>query len=203
MNLEKLKQLHPYIETSYFINTEFINYLGFDYQRKPEQTIESLLKSISEVSRVLPLKSTRDRVYLLEDEGILYFSDEFSELFVKLKQLVVRHESTLFKIKQIRNRYEHQMHDIFDTESLAHSITFNVEDDNSVKQITLSSTEIIQFLIDFNKVISYIQESLKFDDFPNNREFVLKFKKFNFLDFNKIYTDNNLLIIAKLMHTFD
>lgn len=145
-----------------------------------------------ELLRIFQFKKISDGV--IKEDGICLLSASIDFLIKDLNNILFQNKEVFFKIKRIRNKYEHEPHNIssaFSTGSGAYSgIGFYYKDD----LISINTMELTYIIYDLNilmdKIQNYIYDVEKnhqeeFDMFVN--EYIKIIRKRKNIDYNKTY----------------
>ena len=147
-----------------------------------------------EILRLVPFKG-KDELVLIEEDGICLFKEDISFLMDDLDEILQKNKEEFEKIKRIRNKYEHEPHNIktvFSTSSGASSgIGFYYKD----TLISFHTNWFTYIIYDLNKLIKKIQEYIymvekehgdEFDSFT--KEYLPIIKNRKNIEYNKMYT---------------
>lgn len=163
---------------------------------------------IQDVPRIIPYsfnKKTqklefKERDGLLEyQDGILYLKDDY-------EQILLENYDFLDKIRKIRNKYEHKMHGVKHESSGSGSFslfdyTFIVENES----IEITAGSFIKLIKSVNNLFSKIECDIRRYAYENKKDDYLYYRRitrFDFTDFNKIYDNDVLRIVGKIMKKF-
>lgn len=206
MNVEIVNAVFGYFETLYEINFKLIKLCGTDSFTNYDNDERLILNIIQDIFRIFPYKYDNETNNLILDNrsGLLEFKNDLTYLQKDFSEILERHSDFLDSIRQIRNKYEHKMHDVKIVGAGDGSFTlfdFVIGKSN----ITLYSKDFINILIELNAVYSKIQHEIDSYAKENNKTnypYYRKLTRLDFNDFSKIYQDDNLRLIGKLMHVF-
>lgn len=208
MTIEIANALFGYLETLYNLNQKLVKLCGIDVIDDFEGREKDILDIIQDVPRIIPYsfnKKTKklefkDRDGLLEyQDSILYLKDDYD-------RILSENYDFLDKIRKIRNKYEHKMHGVKHKSSGSGSLslfdyTFMVENES----IEITAGAFIKLLKSVNCLFSKIVRDISKFAYENHKEDYLyygRITRFDFTDFNKIYDNDILRIVGKIMKKF-
>lgn len=209
MNLEIANAISGYIETLYDTNKKLISICGIDVCYHNTGDYEKVvLDIIQNIPRLIPYSFSvkKDLLFFKDTDGLLEYSNEIVYLRENYDKILANHAETLKKVKQIRNKYEHKLHDIQyqSSGSGTHNlfdIEFKVENHN----VTIYAGELIKLLKDINILFAKIVQDISTYAYQNNKTDYLYYQRitrFDFIDFNEIYESNLLRKIGKIMNKY-
>lgn len=208
MTIEIANALFGYLETMYNLNQKLVKLCGIDVIDDFEGGEKDILDIIQDVPRIIPYsfnKKTKklefkDRDGLLEyQDSILYLKDDYD-------RILSENYDFLDKIRKIRNKYEHKMHGVKHKSSGSGSLslfdyTFMVENES----IEITAGAFIKLVKSVNCLFSKIVCDISKFAYENHKEDYLYYRRitrFDFTDFNKIYDNDILRIVGKIMKKF-
>ena len=208
MTIEIANALFGYLETLYNLNQKLVKLCGIDVIDDFEGGEKDILDIIQDVPRIIPYsfnKKTKklefkDRNGLLEyQDSILYLKDDYD-------RILSENYDFLDKIRKIRNKYEHKMHGVKHKSSGSGSLslfdyTFMVENES----IEITAGAFIKLVKSVNCLFSKIVRDISKFAYENHKEDYLYYRRitrFDFTDFNKIYDNDILRIVGKIMKKF-
>ncbi len=208
MTIEIANALFGYLETLYNLNQKLVKLCGIDVIDDFEGGEKDILDIIQDVPRIIPYsfnKKTKklefkDRDGLLEyQDSILYLKDDYD-------RILSENYDFLDKIRKIRNKYEHKMHGVKHKSSGSGSLslfdyTFMVENES----IEITAGAFIKLVKSVNCLFSKIVCDISKFVYENHKEDYLYYRRitrFDFTDFNKIYDNDILRIVGKIMKKF-
>lgn len=208
MDVNIANSVGGYLETLYDVNVKLIKLCGMDIMSSYEKDERLVLDIIQDIFRLFPYRfDKRNKILKLDNNGgLLEFSDTFNFLENDFSDILKNNYEFLDSIRQIRNKYEHKMHEVKIVGE--GDGTFSLFDFDFVVgeiHITLYARNFIAILTQLNAVYSKIQRDVSFFAQENDKTEYVYYRRLTRLDFNdfsKIYNDNNLRLIGKLMHKF-
>lgn len=208
MTIEIANALSGYLETLYNLNQKLIKLCGIDVIDDFEEGEKDILDIIQDVPRIIPYSYNRKKQELKfkERDGLLEYQDNILYLKGDYEQILSENYDFLDKIRKIRNKYEHKMHGVKHKASGGGSIslfdyTFIVEEET----IEITAGEFINLIKSVNGLFSKIVYDISKFAYENQKEDYLYYRKitrFDFMDFNKIYDNEILKIVGKIMKSF-
>lgn len=208
MDINIANAVGGYFEALYDVNVKLIKLCGIDVFSPYANDEIMVLDIIQDVYRLFPYKFDKVKnVLMLDNNGGLF---EFKETFVFLEKdfsdILETNNKFLDSIRKIRNKYEHKMHAVKIIGQGGGSVTlFDFDFVIGGEHITLYAGSFIRLLTQLNSVYSKIQrdvDSFAQENGKSDYFYYTRLSRFNFNDFAKIYEDNNLRLIGKMMHTF-
>lgn len=209
MNVEIANALFGYFETLYFINQNLIRLCGAEifYYRFTE--FEKLtLDIIQDIPRIIPYSYNNKENNLILDNrnGLLEYQREIQYLQPDYKSILNTHEEVLNKIRKIRNKYEHKMHDVkYQSSGTGTMSLFDIEFKVNNEIIKIYAEELIKVIKDVNILFSKIAQEVGRYAYENGKQGYAYYERvcrFDFKDFNEIYESNILRKIGKVMNHF-
>lgn len=197
-----------YFETLYNINVTLIKLCGTDIFDHHDSDEKLVLDIIQDIYRLFPYKYDNEKKVLMLDNtgGLIEFKDAFDFLEKDFSNILKNNYEFLDSIRKIRNKYEHKMHAVKIVGRASGSLMlFDFRFIIGKGNITLYAGNFIRLLTQLNSVYSKIQSDVASFAYKNGESdhlYYMRLSKFEFSDFEKIYKDDNLRLIGKLMHTF-
>lgn len=133
-------------------------------------------------------------IFLNLKDGICLLKDYISFLEEDLKKILQENSKTFIKIKKIRNKYEHEPHNINGTFSTGHSSFSAMGFYCRNELVSLDTIELTYIIYDLNKLFDKLKKYIleihennieELDRF--NLEYVEKIKNYDFTKYNKKY----------------
>lgn len=208
VTVEIANALFGYLETLYNLNQKLVKLCGIDVIDDFESGEKEILDIIQDVSRIIPYSFNKktQTLILKNRDGLLEYKDNISYLKEDYEKILSDNYEFLDKIRKIRNKYEHKMHGVKHKSSGSGSFslfdyTFMVGDESM--EITAGS--FIKLIKSVNNLFSKIVLDISKYAYENKKEDYLYYRRitrFDFKDFNKIYDNDILRIVGKIMKKF-
>ena len=208
MTVEIANALFGYLETLYNLNQKLVKLCGIDVIDDFESGEKEILDIIQDVPRIIPYSfNKKTQTLILKDrDGLLEYKDNISYLKEDYEKILSDNYEFLDKIRKIRNKYEHKMHGVKHKSSGSGSFslfdyTFMVGDESM--EITAGS--FIKLIKSVNNLFSKIVLDISKYSYENKKEDYLYYRRitrFDFKNFNKIYDNDILKIVGKIMKKF-
>lgn len=208
VTVEIANALFGYLETLYNLNQKLVKLCGIDVIDDFESGEKEILDIIQDVPRIIPYSfNKKTQTLILKDrDGLLEYKDNISYLKEDYEKILSDNYEFLDKIRKIRNKYEHKMHGVKHKSSGSGSFslfdyTFMVGDESM--EITAGS--FIKLIKSVNNLFFKIVLDISKYAYENKKEDYLYYRRitrFDFKDFNKIYDNDILRIVGKIMKKF-
>lgn len=208
VTVEIANALFGYLETLYNLNQKLVKLCGIDVIDDFESGEKEILDIIQDVPRIIPYSfNKKTQTLILKDrDGLLEYKDNISYLKEDYEKILSDNYEFLDKIRKIRNKYEHKMHGVKHKSSGSGSFslfdyTFMVGDESM--EITAGS--FIKLIKSVNNLFSKIVLDISKYAYENKKKDYLYYRRitrFDFKDFNKIYDNDILRIVGKIMKKF-
>lgn len=208
MTIDAANALFRYFESLYSLNQNLIVLCGvdiLDHKVDYEQRIDEIMMAIP---RLVPyvFNKKSESYEISQADGLMKFSDDIPFLYEDYNNILQTHNSFLKKVKQIRNKLEHEMHGARIVASMSSNASlFTVSYEVSENVIDIKASEMISFVKDLNVLFSQIQTlvdkfaaSTKKEGHPYYQRLV----RYSFTGFNKIYESNLLRTFGKALLPF-
>lgn len=208
MNREIANAVSGYVETLYHINQSLIKLCGLDVTSEFDDGSKLVLDIIQDIPRLIPYSYNRknNRLYYENRDGLLEYRNEIDYLVEMYNDILEDNYEFLYRIKKIRNKYEHKMHGAKHIASGNGSFSlFDFSFEVSDGLIEVSAAEFIKTIKSLNDLFSNIVEEIRVFANENSLTDYLYYKRitrFNFNDFNKLYDSDLIKIIGKTMSDF-
>ena len=161
-----------------------------------EEIEEHFFYLSTELLRLIPFTENKkdNSIFLNLKDGICLLKDHISFLEGDLKKILQENSKTFIKIKKIRNKYEHEPHNVNGAFSTGHSSFSAMGFYCRNELVSIDTMELTYIIYDlnelFDKLKKYILEIYennieKLDRF--NLEYVEKIKNYDFTKYNKKY----------------
>lgn len=208
MTIEIANALFGYLETLYNLNQKLVKLCGIDVIDDFESGEKDILDMIQDIPRIIPYSFNADTLKLefKQRDGLLEYQDSILYLKDNYEQILLENYDFLDKIRKIRNKYEHKMHGVKYKSSGSGSLSlfdyiFMVEN----KSIEITAGSFIKLLKSVNCLFSKIVDDISKFAYQNQKEYYVYYRRitrFDFTDFNKIYDNEILRIVGKIMKKF-
>lgn len=208
MTKEIANALFGYLETLYNLNQKLVKLCGIDVIDDFESGEKDILDMIQDIPRIIPysLKRKTKKLELKESNGIIEYQDSILYLKDDYEQILSENYDFLDNIRKIRNKYEHKMHGVKHKSSGSGSLslfdyTFMVENES----IEITAGSFIKLIKSINCLFSKIVYDISKFAYENQKEdyaYYRRITRFDFTDFNKIYDNEALRIVGKIMKKF-
>lgn len=208
VTVEIANALFGYLETLYNLNQKLVKLCGIDVIDDFESGEKEILDIIQDVPRIIPYSfNKKTQILILKDrDGLLEYKDNISYLKENYEKILSDNYEFLDKIRKIRNKYEHKMHGVKHKSSGSGSFslfdyTFMVGDES----IDITAGSFIKLIKLLNNLFSKIVLDISKYAYENKKQDYLYYRRitrFDFKDFNKIYDNDILRIVGKIMKKF-
>ena len=205
MNKEISNAMFGYLETLYNINKNLIELCGIDAVDDFESGEKKILDIIQDIPRIVPYSYNKykQKLEYKRKDGLLEYQDNILYLKNDYDKILLENYEFLDKIRKIRNKYEHKMHGAKYRSSGNGTLclfiyVFKIENE----LIEIKAKSLIKLIKSINKLFSNIVHDIKIYAYENGKDnylYYIRITRFNFIDFNKIYDDELLKIIGKIM----
>lgn len=208
MTREIANALFGYLETLYNLNQKLVKLCGMDVMNDFESGEKDILDMIQDVPRIIPYSFNKktQKLEFKERDGLLEYQDSILYLKDDYEQILSENYEFLDEIRKIRNKYEHKMHGVKYKSSGSGSLslfdyTFMVEDESI--EITAGSFIKLIKLVNclFSKMVNDIS-GFAYENQMEDHAYYGRITRFDFNDFNKIYDNDILRIVGKIMKKF-
>lgn len=203
MNIVIAHSLYGYFESLYDLNRNIISLCGLDIEDFSGHHEKILRNVIIAIPQLIPYSYNKssNKYIINSKDGLLEFSSDIPYLLSDYNDILQKHYTLLESVKKVRNKLEHKIHgaQIVGGGSVQDHVSFEIDFSIENEEIQISSNAIIPFIMDINDLFSKLQKDLYQYAKENEKEFRAYFHRmlrFNFADFNKIYTSNVLFIIG-------
>ena len=203
MNKLIANSLFGYFESLYDLNWNIITLCGLDVEDFSAHHEKLLRNVIITIPQLVPyFFNKNDNKYTINPkDGLLDFSEDVPYLRADYDAILQHHYDLLESIKKVRNKFEHKMHgaQITGAGSVEGHVSFEITFTIGNEEIEISSDAIIPFIKDINNLFSKLQKDLfqyAKDNDKQFRAYYHRLLRFDFADFNKIYTSDILYIIG-------
>lgn len=209
MNIEIANAMSGYFETLYEMNKNLIRLCGAEifYYRFSELK-KVTLDIIQDVPRLIPYSYDNKKQDLILDNsnGLLEYQAEIKYIKEDYQNILDKYNNTLNKIRKIRNKYEHKMHDVkYQSSGTGTMSLFDIEFKVNNESIRIYAGELIKLIKDVNILFSKIAQEISTFAYQSGKEGYAYYERIcrvDFKDFNEIYESNILRKIGKIMNEF-
>lgn len=207
MNFEIANALSSYIETLYYININILKLSGRDAFHY-DNSEKLVLDIIQDIPRIIPYKFDKksNKLLLNDKDGLLEYQNQLKFLKKKYDDILLTNYVVIDRIRKIRNKYEHKMHDITFLSSISGGfslLSFDFIVDNSI--IKVKTEDLIKLIKTLNQLFKQLVENIKDWAKENNKsnyKYFQSLDRFEFTDFNEIYDSNMLIKVGKVLNDF-
>ncbi len=201
MNQKIINSIYKYIEVLYKNNQKLIKLFGVDALDTFNDGTLDILSIIQDVPRLIPYSCNKKRkLYLIPDDGLLTYSKKLKNLLDEYQKILKNNKECLIKIKRIRNKCEHILHNVSLTSCYTGNndwfrYTFKIRG----HKYNIESKELISLFKSLNMLYnSLIIDMLKYAEKRNiDHPFYDHLQRINILGFNKLYDSGLLYEIGK------
>lgn len=209
MNIEIANAMSGYFETLYEMNQNLIRLCGAEifYYRFSEFE-KVTLDIIQDIPRVIPNSyDNKEQDLVLDDRnGLLEYQAQIKYIKEDYQNILDKYKDTLNKIRKIRNKYEHKMHDVkYQSSGTGTMSLFDIEFKVNDEFIRIYARELIKLIKEVNILFSKIAQEISIFAYQNGKEeyaYYERICRIDFKDFNEIYESNILRKIGKIMNEF-
>ena len=209
MNIEIANAMYGYFETLYIMNQNLIKLCGAEifYYRFSEFE-KLILDIIQDIPRLVPYSydNKKQDLNLDNSNGLLEYQAEIKYIKEDYQNILDKYEDTLNKIRKIRNKYEHKMHDVkYQSSGTGTMSLFDIEFKVNKEFIRIYAGELIRLIKEINILFSKIAQEISIFAYQNGKggyAYYERICRVGFKDFNDIYESNILRKIGKVMNKF-
>ncbi len=208
MNIEIANAMSGYIETLYTVNQNLIRLCGAEIFFYRSEFEKLTLDIIQDIPRLIPYSySNLEKKLILDDKnGLLEYQSDILYLKQDYQRILNKYTETLDKIRKIRNKYEHKMHDVEYKSSGTGSFSlFDIEFKVNNKVIRIYAGELIKVIKEVNILFSKIVDEISQYAYNNGKDdyaYYQRITRFEFSDFNEIYESELLRKIGRIMNQY-
>lgn len=162
-----------------------------------EEIEEHFFYLSTELLRLIPFTENKkdNSIFLNLKDGICLLKDHISFLEGDLKKILQENSKTFIKIKKIRNKYEHEPHNVNGVFSTGHSSFSAMGFYCRNELVSLDTMELTYVIYELNKLFDKIEKKINRIEFENkdelnqfNKIYIEKIKKIQIINYNKGYT---------------
>ena len=209
MNIEIANAVSGYFETLYDTNQKLIRLCGADIFYYRFMEFEKLtLDIVQDIPRLIPyFYDNKSKILKLDNKsGLLEYKNEIQYIENDYQDILNQHSETLNKIRLIRNKYEHKMHDVkYQSSGTGTMSLFDIEFRVNNQHIKIYAGELIKLIKGLNVLFSKISQEISIyaqEKQKQDYSYYERLSRFDFKDFNEIYESNIFRKIGKLMNKF-
>lgn len=217
MNIEIINSLYAYFETLYNLNRKLITICGIDIMNNRHSIIleNKILEIIQDIPRLIPYTKKKGKIEIDNNDGLIEFSDEILYIKKSYDDILQKNYGVLMQIKDVRNKYEHKMHGIkivgktsYDKSVIELIFNLKVRNNGVEEEVDygVDLIDIINLVKHINLLFGQLQrETIEFVEKDEELKKYYNYKRisrFTFLDFNKIYDNEILNIIGRVLLDF-
>lgn len=201
--------MYGYFETLYILNQNLIRLCGAEIFYYGFSGFKKLnLDIVQDISRLIPYSYDNKKQDLILDNsnGLLEYQDEMKYIKEDYQKILDKYKDTLNKIRKIRSKYEHKMHDVkYQSSGTGTMILFDIEFKVNNEFIRIYAGELIKLIKEINILFSKIAQEISIFEYQNGNEgyaYYERISRVDFKDFNDIYESNILRKIGKVINKF-
>ena len=151
----------------------------------------------TELLRLIPFTENKkdNSIFLNLKDGICLLKEHINFIESDLKKILQENTKTLLKIKKIRNKYEHEPHNVNGAFSTGHSSFSAMGFYCRNELVSIDTMELTYIIYDLNKLFDKIEKKINRIEFENkdelnqfNKIYIEKIKKIQIINYNKGYT---------------
>ena len=167
-----------------------------------------MIEIIQDIPRIIPYSyDYKSKKQILKDkDGLLEFKYDISYLKNSFESILENNYFLLEKIRKIRNKYEHKIHDIKLLASYGDiDGMFDYSFKNHNDRVHVNTMDIVMLFKQLNTLFSQVVDDIKSWAEDNNYEthpYYYKLSRFDFKDFNSIYESDLLSKIGRMLYKF-
>ena len=204
MNQKVINSIYKYVEVLYENNQRLIKVFGMDAIDNYNDGTKEILNIIQDIPRLIPYSYSDEnkKLFLEKNDGLLQYEKKIKYLRSDYKEILNNNEECLIKVKKIRNKYEHKLHNI-ETPSryTGNDDWFRYGFKINRKKYNIESSELVKLFKELNNMYDkLISDMLKWA-YKNkiDHPFFTRLSRINMLDFNKLYDSKLLYEIGKVI----
>lgn len=196
MNIEVINSIYQYIEVLFENNQRLIKLFGITALRAITNESKDILNLFQDIPRLIPYSycEKEDKLYLDDKDGLLQYKKEIPNLKKNYEKIIEQNEKSLKKIKRIRNKYEHTLHNVRMQSCLKSNNTwFEYSFVIKSKEYHVDSKELTKLFHDLNILYDDLIKSILEYVYKNNLNNMYgQLKRIDLVGFNKIYNSDLL-----------
>ena len=162
-----------------------------------EEIEEHFFYLTTELLRLIPFTENKkdNSIFLNLKDGICLLKEHINFIESDLKKILQENTKTLLKIKKIRNKYEHEPHNVNGVFSTGHSSFSAMGFYCRNELVSIDTIELTYIIYDLNKLFDKIEKKINIIEFENkdelnqfNKMYIEKIKRIQIINYNKAYT---------------
>lgn len=162
-----------------------------------EEIEEHFFYLSTELLRLIPFTENKkdNSIFLNLKDGICLLKGHINFIESDLKKILQENTKTLLKIKKIRNKYEHEPHNVNGAFSTGHSSFSAMRFYCRNELVSINTMELTYIIYDLNKLFDKIEKKINIIEFENkdelnqfNKMYIEKIKRIQIIKYNKTYT---------------
>lgn len=143
------------------------------------------------VMRVIPIESSDGKMFISKRDGLMEFKTEFPKLRELYKAILNKNKELLFSIKEMRNKFQHSMHNVVSLSSFSGTdeplkITFEILIDKKKCLRKICTEELVDLVKEINVLYEHLyielQKEISIKHYDNafiRKTFSINLKKLN------------------------
>lgn len=161
-----------------------------------EEIEEQFFYLCVDLLRIIPFKPNEkdNTVSLSQNDGICLLKDDIIFVIEDLNKILQDNANTFIKIKRIRNKYEHEPHNVNSVFSTGHTSFSAMGFYYRTDLITLNSMELTYIIYDLNKLMNKIEKLICEVEEKNseelnrfNKHYIEEIRNYNIIENNEGY----------------
>ena len=147
--------------------------------------------------RFVPFKQDKEdkKLCLIESDGICLLRKKIDFIMKDLNKILQENTDTFIKIRKIRNKYEHEPHNVNSVFSTGHTSYSAMGFYCKTDLVTLNSMELTYIIYDLNNLMNKIENMICKIEEKNlnelnmfNKDHITKIKEYKIIEYNESYT---------------
>lgn len=218
-----INNIKVYFDYLYKLNIDYIKLIGTEYINIRNEYIYGEI--VDDISKLIPVSVNEKKraAYINQDrdDGIIdLLGNNYEFVRSTLNKIVKENNDTLYNIKVLRNKIEHNPHRLMGSTEVSANGVFNINfgylardkkfpiksyKDIELENHTFNSKEIQKIIVELNKLYSNIQEKLKeelekYDEAYKNNDYFKECLNIDYNEFNDLYSQQNFNLVCKLIN---
>ena len=200
MNQKIINAIFKYIKVLFENNQRLIKVFGMN--AIDDDGTEDILNIIQDIPRLIPYSYCEkdDKLFLESDDGLLQYKSIITYLQDSYKKILNDNPECLKKIKKIRNKCEHELHNIENPSQYTNNddwfeYFFKIKS----KKYSIESEELVKLFKELNILYDRLISDMLNYAYSKKIDhcFFSKLSRIKLLDFNKLYESKLLYEIGK------